>query len=132
MLQTDYFLRIIQEFMQALQLFISKRKHGDAFQKGLDELYRTYLGPSDFYHISSMDEIMKDFERFPENERIDRIEMLARLYYVEAGEKIGPFRHLLFERSLLLFNFVDAHSTSYSIERKMRISEIKSKLKSDE
>ena len=128
MLQTDYFMRLIREFMDALQLFISRRKHGEEFAKGLEDLYRSYLGPYDFYHISDMDDIMHDFERFDESERLQRMEMLARLYYVEAGEKIGPSRHMLLERSLKLFNFIDAHSSMYSLEREMKISSIRSQL----
>ena len=128
MLQTDYFIRLIREFMDALQLFVSRKRHGEKFTKGLEDLYRSYLGPYDFYHISDMDEIMHDFERFPEEERLQRMEMLARLYYVEAGEKIGPSRHMLLERSLMLFNFIDAHSNVYSIEREMCISSIRSQL----
>lgn len=128
MLQTDYFLRIIREFMDALQFFIAKRKHGDKFMKELEDLYKSYLGPYDFYHISEMDDIMNDFKRFPENQRLDRMEMLARLYYVEASEIIGPSRRKLLERSLMLFNFIDAHSKTYSIEREMKISSLQSEL----
>ena len=130
MLQTDYFLRMIREFMDALQLFISRRKHGEEFNKGLEDLYSSYLGPYDFYHISDMDDIMNDFKKFKKNERLQRMEMLARLYYVEAGEKIGPSRHMLLKRSLMLFNFIGAHSNSYSIEREMKISELRSQLSS--
>lgn len=128
MLQTDYFLRLIREFMDALQLFIARRKRGEEFTKGLEDLYRSYLGPYDFYHISDMDEIMRDFERFKEEERLQRMEMLARLYYVESGEKIGPARHMLLKRSLMLFNFIDAHSNTYSIDREMKISSLISQL----
>lgn len=128
MLQTDYFLRLIREFMDALQLLISRRKKGEEFAKELEELYRTYLGPYDFYHISDMDDIMKDFERFNEDQRLERMEILARLYYVEAGEKIGPARHMLLERSLMIFNFIDSHSRTYSMEREMKISSLRSQL----
>ena len=114
--------------MDALQQFISRRKRGEDFNKGLEELYKSYLGPYDFYHISDMDDVMKDFERFREFERLDRMEMLARLYYVEAGEKIGPSRRMLLERSLMLFNFIDVHSNTYSMEREMNISSLRSQL----
>lgn len=132
MLQTDYFMRLIREFMDALQLFISRKRHGEKFMKELEDLYRSYLGPYDFYHISDMDEIMHDFERFEVEERLHRMEMLARLYYVEAGEKLGSTRHMLLERSLMLFNFIDAHSKTYSIEREMCISSLRSKLIEEE
>ena len=114
--------------MDALQLFIARRKKGEEFNKGLEEIYSSYLGPYDFYHISSMDDIMKDFERFEENQRLDRMEMLARLYYVEAGEKVGPSRHMLLERSLMLFRFIDSHSDTFSMEREMKISYLRSQL----
>lgn len=131
MLQTDYFMRLIREFMDALQLFIARRKHGDEFMKELMELYKSYLGPYDFYHISDMDEVMNDFKRFPEEQRLERMEMLARLFYVEAGERVGPVRHVLLERSLMLFSFVDAHSKTYSLEREMKISSLRSQLVPD-
>lgn len=127
MLQTDYFMRLIREFMDALQLFISRKKHGEEFKKGLDELYR-YLGPYEFYHISDMDTIMRDFERFDVGERLDRMEMLARLYYVEAGEITGPSRRMLLQRALMLFNFIDSHSNTFSLERESQISSLKALL----
>ena len=56
MLQRDYFIRIIQEFMAALAAFLEKEK--DTPDKGLKELYRQYVGDYDTLRNLTTDELL--------------------------------------------------------------------------
>ena len=124
MLQQDYFLRIIEEFAKALSLFKQSKKDLKQKQDEILKLYDTYVGDNVFYHIASMDDIMDSFTRFPEDERLERMEMLAELYYAESDLKSGPPRDMLLENARKLFIFIDHHSRTLSLQRQQRIIQI--------
>lgn len=127
MLQRDYIQRLIREFMAALQRIMDKDKTMQR-QEAVRQMFSQYLGDSTFFHTSTLDDIMQWFERFPEEERLGRIEMLAELYYAEADTMSEPMRSAVLERAFMLFDFIDRHGRTFSIERmeKMkRITEMK-------
>ncbi len=123
MFQQDYIMRLIREFMAALQRFLQK-KEGEDKQEALRDLYRQYLGNYELYHITTMDETMQSFEQFPVEQRIHRMEMLAELYYVEADMKSEPTRSELLRRALALFRFIDQHGKTFSFDRVQKIDRI--------
>jgi len=94
----------------------------------LHEMYEMYVGPYEFYQGASNDEVMKSFEKYPEEQRIHRMEMLAELYYVEAGMRTQPFKDILLQRALPLFEFIDRHSGVYSFDRLRKIDDIKKRI----
>lgn len=124
MLQQDYFLRVLEEFAKALSLFKQSKKDLKQKQDEILKLYDTYVGDNVFYHIASMDDIMDSFTRFPEDERLERMEMLAELYYAESDLKSGPSRDMLLENARKLFIFIDHHSRTLSLQRQQRIIQI--------
>lgn len=125
MLQQDYFMRLLREFAEALQLLLNKKGH-DRQMEEIQAMYNRYIGnSSEFFHTASIDEVMTSFDRFHEDERISRMEMLADLYYAEAGLTTTPSRAILLERALTLYVYVDANSRTYSIGRLEKISRIR-------
>ena len=125
MLQQDYFMRLLREFTEALQLLLNKKDH-DRQMEEMQAMYNRYIGnSSEFFHTASIDEVMTSFDRFHEDERISRMEMLADLYYAEAGLTTTPSRAILLERALTLYVYVDANSRTYSIGRLEKISRIR-------
>ena len=60
------------------------------------------------------------------NERIDRLEMLAELLYAEGSYKTNPLRNMLLEKAYLLFIYVDEKQNIYSIDRKEKIAKLHS------
>lgn len=125
MLQQDYFMRLLREFAEALQLLLNKKDH-DRQMEEMQTMYNRYIGnSSEFFHTASIDEVMTSFDRFHEDERISRMEMLADLYYAEAGLTTTPSRAILLERALTLYVYVDANSRTYSIGRLEKISRIR-------
>ena len=123
MLQQDYFLRLIREFFAALQRALEKNEIEDR-TKAIHELYEQYVGPYDFYQNATIDQVMTDIKRYPEDQRIQRLEMLAELYYTEAGLRVPPFSEHLYNQAYLLFRFIDTHSGVYSIERREKIEKL--------
>lgn len=127
MLQRDYISRLIREFMAALQRYLEKDEITER-KKAAEDLYRQYLGSYEFYHTSSLDDIMKSFERYPEEERLSRIEMLAELYYAEADMLSEPIRTSQLNLSLALFDFIDRHDKTFSLDRINKMSDIQRRI----
>ena len=131
MLQRDYFIRIIEEFMAAVSRFlekdIDKRTDDD-----LRDLYRQYVGDYDtLRNLSATDAIAYAKEQWQDDRRMQQLEMLAELLYVEGSYKQKPLRDLLLEKSFLLFTYVDRHSSDFSLTRRAKLSAIKGLLGSD-
>ena len=128
MLQRDYIQRLIREFMAALQRLIEK-KEVDQRQEEVRRLFTQYMGDYAFFHIGSIDDVMQWFERYHEEERLDRMSMLAELYYAEADTMSEPVRTEVLDRAFMLFDFVDRHSRTYSPERLKKMNEITEKVR---
>ena len=127
MLQTDYIMRLIHEFFKALDRYLNKDedRRGDE----IVQLYNEFLGPADFFRTAPMDDVMDSFRQYPESERLQRMEMLAELYYAEADTMSEPVRTEVLDRAFMLFDFVDRHSRTYSPERLKKMSEITEKVR---
>ena len=123
MLQRDYIQRLIREFMAALQRLLEKKEVGER-QEEVRRLFTQYMGDYAFFHTASLDDIMRWFEKYNEEERLDRIGMLAELYYAEADTMSEPMRSDVLDKAFLLFDFIDRHSRTYSPERLEKMREI--------
>ena len=128
MLERDYIMRLIREFMAALQRILEKKEIKTRREK-LKEMYEKYVGPYSFYYEADMDAVMKALAEYDEGERIYRMEMLAELYYAEADTVGNPDRDFLLEKAYLLYDYIDKNGRTYSLDRKNKMTMIKSKLK---
>ena len=127
MLRQDYIQRLIREFFAALERLLEKNEAGER-QEAIRKMFTQYLGDSTFFHTATPDDIMRSFEKYPEYERLSRIEMLAELYYAEADLMSEPTRSAVLDRAYMLFDFIDRNGRTFSMERvkKMRrITEMK-------
>ncbi len=123
MIQQDYFLRIIEEFMAALSQFLEKKE--DERDGAMKDLYRQYVGDYELLRNMSIDELLVySHEQWKPDERVSRLEMLAELLYTEAGYKVNPLRSMLMDKALLLYKYVDVNSDTYSVDRKRKISNL--------
>lgn len=133
MLSRDYFLRIIQEFAVALSLFLEKKVGEDKRDQELKELYAQYVGPYEVLRNLSWEETLAYAEeQWDEEQRVDRLEMLAFLLDAEAGYKALPLRELLLGKAFRLLDYVDAHSSTFSLNRKMKLSALRHALGQEE
>lgn len=126
MIERDYIMRLIRQFLAAIARFLNKKGQQDD-QKEIEKLFETFVGDYTFFHIASLEEIMDSFQKYPEDERIYRIEMLAELFYQEADLKSEPFREEILDKAFELFSFVDRNSKTFSLDRINKINEIQLK-----
>lgn len=124
MLQRDYFIRIIEEFMAALGRFLEK-KVDERTDEDLKELYRQYVGSYDVLRNLSFDEIIKySKEQWRQEERINRLDMLAELLYAEGSYKTNPLRDMLLNKAYQLFDYVETNGNTFSLRRRQIMREI--------
>lgn len=123
MLQRDYIQRLIREFMAALQRLIEKNEAGERLEEAR-RLFTQYVGDYTFYHTATLEDVMQSFGKYPEEERLERINMLAELYYAEADSLSEPARTAVLDRAFMLFEFIDRHSRTYSPDRLKKMNDI--------
>ena len=118
MLQRDYIQRLIREFMAALERMLEK-KEVEVRREKIKELYNQYVGPYAFYSIATIDD---------EEKRLSKMDMLAELYYHEADTVGQPARDELLNKAFMLFDYVETHGDTFSIERRNKMAQIKQKI----
>lgn len=124
MLQRDYIMRLVREFMAALQQLL-EGKSLEWRREELKILYDQYIGPYELYHNATIDVAMRALASYDESQRLERMEMLAELYYAEADTVSGPDRDFLLDKAFALFGFIESHGKTFSMDRryKMRLIE---------
>jgi len=129
MLQRDYFIRLIEEFNAAISRFLTKKDDELKRDKDLKDLYRQYVGEYDDLRNLSVDELLTYAkEQWKEEERIDKINMVAELLYAEGSYKGQPLRQMLMEKSYRLFDYVEANGSTFSINRHQKMEAMRQEL----
>lgn len=129
MLQRDYFIRLIEEFNAAISRFLTKKDDELKRDKDLKDLYRQYVGEYDDLRNLSVDELLTYAkEQWEEEERIDKINMVAELLYAEGSYKGQPLRQMLMEKSYRLFDYVEANDSTFSIDRRQKMEAMRQEL----
>ena len=127
MLQRDYFIRIIEEFMAALGRFLEK-KVDERTDEDLKELYRQYVGSYDVLRNLSFEEILRYAdEQYRQEERLQRLNMLAELLYTEGSYKNAPLRDMLLNKAYKLFDYVEENGKEMSLTRRLKMREMREK-----
>jgi hypothetical protein len=80
------------------------------------------------YYNATIDEVMQAIQSYDVGQRIQRLEMLAELYYVEADMVSKPDRDFLLEKAFALFDFIDRNGKTYSFDRLQKMDDIRKKL----
>lgn len=127
MLQRDYFIRLIEEFNAAVSRFLEKRK--DNKDDELRDLYRQYVGDYELLRNGSLDEIMTfSHEQWGDDVRMEKINMLAELLYVEGSYQQNPLRTMLLEKAYRLYDYVEANGDVFSIARRQKMQQLRKEL----
>ncbi|EHO71844.1 hypothetical protein HMPREF9140_00785 [Prevotella micans F0438] len=131
MIRQDYILRLIEEFMAALSLFLEKEER-ERSDEDIRLMYEKYLGDYDTLHNLSWSEIL-DYasSEWPANECMGRIGMIAEIVYAEATFKVGPMRDMLMEKAYLLLNYIETHGKTFSISRRQKMVELSKAISKD-
>jgi len=123
MLQRDYIMRLIREFMAALARTLEKKETSDRREE-IKRLYEQYVGAYTLYYNADMDTVVKSFGGMDEEQRMAKMEMLAELYYAEADTVGQPTRDFLLEKAFQLFSIIERNGKTYSLERRWKMQGI--------
>ena len=119
MLQRDYIMRLVRQFIEALEKLVEEKKKEDGpeFQLKIQSIYRAYFNHSHhFYYEQDAEYILTDLSQdYEGQEFLTRIDMLSELLYQDA----------LLAKALYLKEYLDSHSDTFSFERRNKINEIK-------
>ncbi len=127
MLQRDYILRLIREFMAALERMLEKKEVADRREE-IKQLYEQYVGPYALYHNATIDEVLLALAGMDEEQRLPRMEMLAELFYVEADTVSNPERDFLLEKAFALFSIIEREGKTYSLKRRWKMQDIQERI----
>ena len=118
MLQRDYIKRLIREFAEALRRMLDQKEVLKR-RESIRQLYEQYLGPYNLYHFATLD------ESYQEDEQLERLGMLAELYYAEADtEASAEDREAMQQKAFNLFEYLESKSGVYSMERQGKMAEL--------
>lgn len=125
MLQRDYFIRIIEEFMAAISRFLEKENDTQQRQRELEDLYRQYVGDYSLLRNMTFDELLDYANReYKPEQRIEKLQMIAYLLDAEGQTMSGPMRLMLLNKAFFLFDYVDANDNTFSLPRKQKLREL--------
>lgn len=127
MLQRDYILRLIREFMAALERMLEKKEVADRREE-IKQLYEQYVGPYALYHNATIDEVLLALAGMDEEQRLPRMEMLAELFYAEADTVSNPERDFLLEKAFALFSIIERDGKTYSLKRRWKMQNIQERI----
>ncbi len=127
MLQRDYILRLIREFMAALERMLEKKEVADRREE-IKQLYEQYVGPYALYHNATTDEVLLALAGMDEEQRLPRMEMLAELFYAEADTVSNPERDFLLEKAFALFGIIEREGKTYSLKRRWKMQDIQERI----
>ena len=95
MLQRDYIMRLVRQFIEALEKLVEEKKKEDGpeFQLKIQSIYRAYFNHSHhFYYEQDAEYILTDLSQdYEGQEFLTRIDMLSRRSIERAGRKEIPF-----------------------------------------
>ena len=64
-----------------------------------------------------------------DDERMQRLEMVAELLYAEGSYKQAPLRQMLLEKAYQVFDYVDANGNLFSIGRRQKMTAIRQQMR---
>ena len=130
MIQKDYYLRMIEEFGRALANFMERRHDVARRDREMADLYRQYVGDYSLVRNLSVEVTMVyAHDHWADDERIGRLGMLAELLYAEATYCAVPISTLLYDKAYRLYDYVETHGDTYSIDRHNKMEAIRRILK---
>ena len=130
MLERDYFLKIIEEFAVAIQRFLNKKKEEQTDEE-IQDLYRQYVGDYDILRNLTVEEAI-DYARqeWEDYRQLEKLKMLADLWYTEGAIKQQPLRDILLTKSFKLFDYIDGRDKTFSLLRQQKMTKIREMLHS--
>lgn len=128
MLKKDYMMRLIDDFVAALQRLLEKDDSADR-RAELRQLYETYVGPYELYHHCTLEEMVQALAGEDEEHRWAKMQMLSELYDREAELESEPMATALRQKALFLYDSLERQGNTYSMARHERMAILQRQLK---
>ena len=135
MYQKDFIMRMIEMIADLIALILGLIKKGNLPQatKLLDNAYREFLKKdASFFRSLSKDKLTKELLT-EHNYTNDHLKILSELFFAEGelniakGDKENGLSY--YEKSLMLLEFTEQNSNSFSLGNQSRISLLKEKIR---
>ena len=125
MLARDYILRIVQEFTEALTLYLKKKKRVDLLDNDYANLYVMYFHQKRAFFIEKTGEEIVSYMKanYDEEEYPERVSMLAELFYQESLA-LNFGNEDLCRKTEYLLKWYDDFTKTFSFERMQKISQL--------
>lgn len=125
MLARDYILRIVQEFTEALTLYLKKKKRVDLLDNDYANLYVMYFHQKRAFFIEKTGEEIVNYMKanYDEEEYPERVSMLAELFYQESLA-LNFGNEDLCRKTEYLLKWYDDFTKTFSFERMQKISQL--------
>jgi hypothetical protein len=130
MLEKDYFMRLIQTLLDAIQNIVNSidKEDVEGAKKRLNESYGFLGKDADFFITSSIGNIIIFFKT-KEGDYLKRAEVLAELLFLNAEIQTSlSDKKQLLNKSKLLFEYYTKYSKEYSFTVNSKLVEINDKL----
>ena len=125
MIKQDYLLAMIEHFFKMIARMLRlKETDPEAVEPELEKIYSQFLNNNRAYFLTTG--LSNLYQAFGESEKgISQAEMLAELFYRELQLFDRPEINPLIARKLIgLYDYIDAQTREFSIERMNRRKEI--------
>ena len=125
MLERDYILRILQEFTDALNLYLKKKKTVDLLDIDYSNLYISFFHQKREFFIEKTGEEIIEYmkQTYSKEEYPHRISMLSELFFTEC-EALNYGNEALCEKAKFLLQWIDSNSKTFSFERMGKIEKL--------
>lgn len=125
MLARDYILRIVQEFAEALTLYLKKKKRVDLLDNNYTNLYVMYFHQKRAFFMEKTGEEIVAYMKatYDEEEYPERVSMLSELFYQECLA-LNFGNEELCRKTEYLLKWYDTFTRTFSFERMQKISQV--------
>lgn len=134
MYQKDYILKMIEMFGEMLAgiLAMIRKKQYKKASEAIENAYTELLQKSSAEILKIDAEDLQDTLQTKYNFSQQQLEILAGLLYAEAEMNLSEKKYASsksdFQKSLIIFKFLDSEQKTYSIEHQNRIKDIEGKI----
>lgn len=134
MLEKDYFMKLIQLLIEALQK-IKNNIDNNEIEKAENQIRKSYdfLGRDNKYFKKAETNEIINFFKTQNGEHLKRVMLLADLFFLESKIQTNiKLKNNFLKKSQSLFNYYSSNSKEYSFELQAKLSQIKIILKKHE
>jgi len=136
MIERDFIMRMLQQFFEAIEKLIHRKKilQGEypdysEIQESYNKMYDQFFHkPASYFYETDKEAILDNLleEKYSERDTLARVQMIAELLYQDGLIKKDILEKCnLLEKALFLLNYIENKSNTFSWEREQKMADIK-------